>query len=288
MGSVMADGSKRRQGSRDRRTGRLHRRVAVSATLLGLLLWVGQTADAVAEAATPVATPMAAVCDVERRDVDELIALIRSAPPPAQPAGSERLPARQPADAETVAEIERTVRSLEACMNAGDELLFSSFLSDRMLNRPVSDELAAVFETELRALAAATPIPLPTDARASILGPWNVQRLADGRVLAGANLLPEDDRGGPFVVTALVFVKQDGRWLLDEPLEEFIWVEECDGSVPAGLVLGLPPGYEERDYYGEADGGYCHPPDPDGAREDRLERRVERAARAGGTPRPAP
>jgi len=256
--------------------------------VLGLLLPAGQTAGAAGQLATPVTTPVEAVCDVERRDVDEVIDLRRSAPLPTQPSGIERLPARQPADAETVAEIERTVRTMEACTNTGDQLLFFSFVSDRMLSRPVSDELAAVFEAELRAMAAATPTPLPPDARASILGPWNVQQLADGRVLAGANVLPEEERRGPFVVTALVFVKQDGRWLLDEPLEEFIWVEECDSSVPAGLVLGLPPGYEEREYYGEAEGGYCHPPDRDRDREDRLERRAEREARASGTPTSAP
>jgi hypothetical protein len=257
---------------------------------LGLLV-VGIPAAVSALDATSAATPTAVACEVERRDIDELIDLLRSAPPAAQPSEIERLPARQPADAATVAEIERTVRLFEACMNTGDQLLFSSFFSDRMLSLPLGDELAASIETELRAMAAATPTPLPADGRASIIGPWNVQELADGRVLAGVNILGNDeDALDPFIVTALVFVREDGRWLLDEPLEEFIHVEECDLNVPAGYVLGLPPGYEAAAYYGEADGPPCLPldPDRDRDREDRPERRGERAARAGGTPTAAP
>lgn len=51
----------------------------------------------------------------------------------------------------------------------------------------------------------------------------------------------------PISVTALVFVREDGRWLLDESLDEYIWVEECNLSVSAGEVLGPPPGFTQDD-----------------------------------------
>lgn len=241
------------------------RRLAGLVALFAPLLVVGLRG--VPTAAQP-ATPTAVACDVPRRNVDDLIALLRSATPIGGPQEIERLPARQPADAATVAEIERAVRTLEACLNTGDQLIFFSFFSDRLVQDSFGADPASAMdlEQEFRAMAAATPAPRFADDSVSILGPWNVQLLADGRVIAGANLLPVEDRErGPFVVTALVFVRDGDRWLIDEPLAEFLWVEECENDVPAGYLLGLPPGYEGIDYYGEADRATCRLPGRDGA-----------------------
>jgi hypothetical protein len=49
---------------------------------------------------------------------------------------------------------------------------------------PLDDEVIAEITSDLRALKNVTPAPLPADAKLSLIGPWNVDHLADGRVMA--------------------------------------------------------------------------------------------------------
>ena len=66
--------------------------------------------------------------------------------------------------------------------------------------------------------------------------------LADGRVMAATLLRVGDElRPDPSRVRVLVFVEQDGRWLVDETIR-VVRVPECEGLVEVAAVVGPPPG----------------------------------------------
>ena len=77
---------------------------------------------------------------------------------------------------------------------------------------------------------------------ARYLGPWHVQILADGRVLAAVLLVVGDDiRPDPDRATVLLFVRRDGRWLVDETIAS-VRVADCPLPVEVAAVVGPPPG----------------------------------------------
>ncbi len=194
----------------------------------------GAAAAKTATGATPVAAAVA--CDIVPRTVDEVLAHAvpegtpRLAPPP--------LPAGTPADAATVAEITTATRLLEACLNAGDELRFLALANLDAMAIPLNDATRA----ELEAARLRTPTPAPPDARQQVVGPWQVQTLPDGRVLAAAAIwLPGDGFCDAIAHTkAIVWSRHDGRWLLDG-MEENVETADPPGFARAIDLLGPPP-----------------------------------------------
>jgi hypothetical protein len=78
--------------------------------------------------------------------------------------------------------------------------------------------------------------------RATYLGPWHVQILDDGRVLAAVLLVVGDDlRPDPDRTRVLLFVQRDGRWLVDETIAT-VRVPDCALPVAVAAVVGPPPG----------------------------------------------
>jgi hypothetical protein len=160
--------------------------------------------------------PAAAECTVEPRSADELRALFREAaatgvaaspeasPTPAVP------PAGDPADEQTVAEINATWRQFIACINAGDLARTFAFLSDDKVRADfVFDIASGASEDDLIAYFMATPVPLPPDQSAPFFPFDDVRLLDDGRV---AVVSP----GEPGQGEVLIFVKEEDRWLVDE------------------------------------------------------------------------
>ncbi len=191
------------------------------------------------------ATSETAPCSVEPRSIDDLLASVTSAQTPTSGDNNihtpEPLPAHSPADAETIADITAVVHELESCINAGDQLrvyaLFSGVLPDAA---PLDDEVIAEITSDLRALEDATPVPLPEDARLTLIGPWNVDLLADGRVMAAVEFTYPDSNTMPSSTKVVFFSQHSGHWVIDEFVDT-IWLTE-GGPVPVADIVGTPPG----------------------------------------------
>ncbi|MBX3069198.1 MAG: hypothetical protein KF883_01720 [Thermomicrobiales bacterium] len=157
-------------------------------------------------------TPAAAHCDVAPRTIEELTAILATPVPAGGSPVAFSAPAGLPVDDDVAKEIEATIAHLFACLNAGETLRAYALYSDDYLHHI----LATQSPTELTALA--TPRPVDTDEHTIVLGVENPQRLPDGRVYATVildpALIPVQKRFGFFLV------KQDGRWLIDDVLDE--------------------------------------------------------------------
>lgn len=162
------------------------------------------------------ATPAASGCTVEPRPADELIPLWfgpdgtpAATPMPSSPVASEAdLPQGEPADADTVAAITAVAQQVIACANAGEFgrwfALFTDHAAAQLGPEPGQTEADA------RAFLT-TPQPVPADQQEAFIDLRDARVLPDGRV--GALL---DVEGQP--PTFVIFVEQDGRWLVDDLL----------------------------------------------------------------------
>ncbi len=181
-----------------------------------LVLLAAGLGPVVAQDATPVAlpvTPDPSECMVAPRSLAALAAVF--ATPVAAPASppAVAVPSGEPADDATVAGVLDTGRQLLACFNAGDyPRAFALYTDDALRQQaggePLTEELAAFF--------AATPVPAPQDARATLLAIEDVRILADGRVGAFVTqdnpaLPPDGPETGYFVLA-----ERGGRYLVDE------------------------------------------------------------------------
>jgi hypothetical protein len=179
----------------------MHRRFWILAVLLLMGL---APRGAAAQEATPsdaFVTPDPAECQVAPRTVDELGAF----------ASPEALPAGEPADDATTAEVTATIREITACANANAFLRMFALYSDAYLARSMASE-----DLNPDALALfATPIaPQAADARISI-AIEAITTLPDGR--ASVVVTSRSPLGGNTESTSTyVLVKQDGRWLVDD------------------------------------------------------------------------
>ena len=180
------------------------------------------------------ATPEAPVaCAVAPRSFEEVAELAEQAPEEAPAIGP--LPEGEPVDAETAEAIAATLEEMAACLTAGQMLRFYALHSDDWLRR---------FASQVEGITTLTTstVPLDDGDRAVYLGPWRVQRLPDGRVMAATLLRVGNDlRPDPSRVRVLVFVERDGRWLVDETIR-VLRIPECAGPVEIAAVVGPPPG----------------------------------------------
>ena len=113
-----------------------------------------------------------------------------------------------------VATVTATVRESFACLNGGDYLRALSFVSEDRLRAAMRENPVPV--EALRALLEAPPEPLPPAERGTVLAVTDVSVLADGRV--GAFVASARPGRGPDTAYT-VFVREGGRWLVDESIE---------------------------------------------------------------------
>ena len=84
--------------------------------------------------------------------------------------------------------------------------------------------------------------PLDDGHQARYLGPWHVQILADGRVLAAVLLVVGDEpRPDPNRTRVLLFIHREGHWLVDETIAS-VHIAGCAKPVDVAAVVGPPPG----------------------------------------------
>jgi hypothetical protein len=182
---------------------------------------------------TPDASPTTATCDVAPRSTTEILTLAgadssETEPIPAVPKG-------EPADPETTAAITAALGEMAACLTAGDMLRFYALHSDDWLRRSLG-------MVEGMALLTTSIPPLDDGQRARYLGPWHVQILADGRVVAAVLLVVGDElRPDPNRTRVLLFVHRDGHWQVDETIAS-VRIAGCAHPVEVAAVVGPPPG----------------------------------------------
>jgi hypothetical protein len=178
-------------------------------------------------------TPDPDLCDVEPRTIDGMLALIATptaqqatpsaVEPSATPDDATATDATtdRPASAAIIGQIQRTVREIVACGNAGDLLRVWAFFSDNFVRSSAANQPALFNSTILTARARAqTP---RTDAMPKVT---SVLLLSDDRVSAVVAI----PTASPMSIVAnesgtvtLVFVQVDDHWLIDE-------VRESDGT----------------------------------------------------------
>jgi hypothetical protein len=174
-----------------------------------------------APAGTPAAGPVAPrpdECVVQPRRLPLLPpgtpGAVMATPAPLASPTPVALPQGQPADAETTAAVESTVRQAVACRNAGDYRRAYALFTDAMLTRMFgSDE---TISPEIVAAIAEGPLRVPRGERLTIVSIGPVQIDADGRASA---VVETKSRDGDFR-DLLVFTKGPNGWLIDdaEPL----------------------------------------------------------------------
>ena len=201
--------------------------------LLLLLACVGPPRAAGARQATPSASTGAVTCDVAPRSTAEILTLAGTHE--SESNQIHELPTGDDADPATTAAITAVLREMAASLSAGDMLRFYALHSDEWLQRSlgVVDGMAI--------LTTSIP-PLDDGDRARYLGPWHVQILPDGRVLAAVLLVVGDDpRPDPNRTRVLLFVHRDGRWLVDETIAN-VRIANCPLPVDVAAIVGPPPG----------------------------------------------
>jgi hypothetical protein len=202
-------------------------------SFVGLLLLASPGPPRVVNArqATPASLP--ARCNVAPRSAEDVLELAE--PVPGEGSRILPLPSGKPADPATTSAITAMLAEMGACLTAGDMLRFYALHSDDWLR-----QFAAEIEG-LLTFTTSTP-PLADGQRAAYLGPWHVQVLDDGRVMAAVLLRVGDEaRPDPERTRVLLFVHQDGQWLVDETIEK-IQLPDCEGPVDVFAVVGPPPG----------------------------------------------
>ncbi|MGH2532581.1 MAG: hypothetical protein ACRDJW_09770 [Thermomicrobiales bacterium] len=167
--------------------------------------------------ATAQESPDPSECQVEPRDDAWLLDLIATpvvdvaSPPwlPSTPVPADELPEGEPAGPDTLFGINETMRELVACVNAGETRRALALLS----NDATRETVVVLFgvATVAGPLPAATPTPLPADEQFPFFSIRDPRVLEDGRVGA----IVSDDTWEDYAFF-IIFVEQDGRWLVDE------------------------------------------------------------------------
>lgn len=198
--------------------------------------------DAPGSLGAPGATadvPAAEACRVAPRTVAEIRRLNEQAAEAYAQSFERRpvpLPTGPPADAETVAAVERTMREDAACAAAGDQLRAAALRTNGYLLRSFAAN-GPIPEAELAALGTPTP-------DADVL-PWElipgepVRVLPDG--LVGAPVKPRDHPDGfewaPEQGLFLVFARVGDRYLLDDEVP-IVLDGEGGGATPPAAIEG--------------------------------------------------
>ena len=221
-------------------------RIILLAVVLCSLV-VASSARAMAQQdATPAAgiVPDPSECQVEPRAFEDLIALWfpGGTPMAATPEGSPvdvdgtaldvneegtpvgaviDIPVGEPADAETIDAVTATVREVFACFNGGNFLAAYTLFSDDLI-RSFGTDLEGLSADQVQEFLGSVGEPAPEDQWLTLVAITNVVVMDDGRV--GAIVTSVDPSVDPEgMETALViFVEQNGRWLVDEIIEQAV------------------------------------------------------------------
>ena len=209
-------------------------RVVVGVAVAGVVLAAcGHAFGVDARQATPTVWKASTTCSVAPRAFEEVVG--SAEPMPGEETDIGPLPEGEVAGPGTITAITATLEEMADCLTAGQMLRFLALHSDEWLQ-----DFAAQAEG-ITTLTTST-VPLDDGERAVYLGPWRVQRLADGRVMAATLLRVGDElRPDPSRVQVLVFVEQDGRWLVDETIR-VAPITGCEDPVEVAAVVGPPPG----------------------------------------------
>jgi len=203
------------------------KRLAAILLALTALLLV-QAGSVRAQEATPAAAgtptgifgfPDPSECTVAERTIDELQSILAT-PTAATPAAtpvSDQIPAGTPADAQTVSEIQATLREAVACINTGDILKVLNFYSDDLVRRLLAgyplDQLQAtpVSGTPV----TGTPEPLPEARQTELIAISGMVVQPDGRVVV---VVTGDDHSNsaPASDTLFYWKKVGDKWLIDD------------------------------------------------------------------------
>jgi hypothetical protein len=198
-----------------------------------LLLACSGMPRAAARQSTPAASPTTATCDIAPRSTAEILTLAGADPSETDPILA--LPSAAVIAIVVPGSAGSPLGEMAACLTAGDMLRFYALHSDDWLRR----SLAVV---EGMALLTTSIPPLDDGHQARYLGPWHVQILADGRVLAAVLLVVVGElRPDPNRTRVLLFVHRDGRWLVDETIAS-VRIDGCAHPVEVAAVVGPPPG----------------------------------------------
>lgn len=204
------------------------RSLMLLATLLTFISTMATPASA--QEGTPIAlpaTPSPRLCTTEL-DPDELRTRIESGSVAIESGAAEAvetvtetgefiLPEGQPADEATVVAITATAREWVACVNSGQYLKLLSLFSDEWLYLNFADP--PLTEEEIADMSA-TPEVMPRQLFGSLEAVRDVHVLPDGRAWA---LVETDFPAEPpegVEVDFLVFVQRDGRWFIDDLVED--------------------------------------------------------------------
>ncbi|MGH2560859.1 MAG: hypothetical protein ACRDJH_17480 [Thermomicrobiales bacterium] len=162
-------------------------------------------------------SPDPSECQVEPRDdawiadviATPAVAVASPAALPATPVPADALPGGEPAGPDALFGINQTMRELVACVNAGDTQRALALLTDDASRETV----VALFGVAIVSgpIPDATPTPLPADEQLPFFSIRDPRVLEDGRVGA---IVSDDTR--PDYAFFIVFVEEDGRWLIDE------------------------------------------------------------------------
>jgi copper transport protein len=168
--------------------------------------------------------PGAEDCTVTPRTLDDIQA-ISAGPDPTQPPNATES-GGVPVDDALRSEIVATARELVACSNAGDILRRLALYSDDRLHFAYPDGPTRALEA-----IAKNPLPLSLAERVALISVDDVRQLDDGRVIAEVTVEnPANHTHDPTAVATpspretakLIFVQQNGRWLVDETRREGI------------------------------------------------------------------
>ena len=168
--------------------------------------------------------PGAEGCTVTARTFGQIAALAQTpAAARSTPVPLADDPAAKPMatpDPEVVRGVTDTARQLIACANAGLALQRLGLYTDEAVLRAYPQG-----PTDALKVMAATPVAVSQIERVALVGVKDIRPLADGRVAATVVVdNPTFHTHGPATpganvtqdVATLVFVKQDGRWLIDD------------------------------------------------------------------------
>jgi len=186
-----------------------------------------------AQEATPAAVsvilpviPDPSQCPVTNAaSVQEILDRVGATPAPApaeEPAEASpttvafTLPEGQEADQATVNEITQRLVDILACFNAGNYLALYEFATDNYIR---TQEATEPFTTDdVAFFASGTPIPMTPDVYNTLVAVGPVLMLSDGRVGAVVRgIFPFESSG--IEADWLVFAQENGRWLLDEEVD---------------------------------------------------------------------
>ncbi|MBA2596053.1 MAG: hypothetical protein H0V00_05435 [Chloroflexia bacterium] len=199
----------------------------LAATSFALILSIAATAPALAQEGTPEpggmvfpVTPDPALCQVEARTTDELLALWYTpegspvpAATPAPDATSVRVPLGPRADEATTAAVTAVVTEVFACF-AGGEFVRATALFTDDLTRSFGGEPGTTME-DARTFLEASPVPEVMAEPDQIIAVTDVMELSDGRL--GAIVV--DRSAGQQDAVYVIFENRGDRWLVAEIID---------------------------------------------------------------------